>query len=253
MSTTWVLLRGLARDRRHWESFPSRLAATLGEGASVLTPDLPGNGEMHHLRSPSKVPDMVQAYRKQLAGSSRVHLLGLSLGTMVAIEWARRYPDEVASLVLVNGSAGGASRPWQRLRPEAACALACAALPGRTPEGRERTIVGICSNLAGHDAVIARWARYAREAPTSPANAARQLLAALRYRWPASRPDVPALVIASTADRLASAECSIEIARRWGWPLLLHPTAGHEIALDDPGWLARQCARWQAGIEHPGS
>jgi pimeloyl-ACP methyl ester carboxylesterase len=252
MSTPWVLLRGLARDSRHWEQFPARLASTSGTGASVSAPDLPGNGALHDRRSPSSVREMVEAYRGSLRGG-RFHLLGLSLGAMVAIEWAHRYPQEVASLVVVNGSLGGISPPWHRLRPAAAWALAGTLWPGITDRQREARIVALCSNLADREATAARWARYATEAPASSANAGRQLLAAMRFRLPASRPAVPALVIASAADRLVSIECSIAIARRWGWPLLIHPTAGHELALDDPAWLARQCARWQASLEHLGS
>lgn len=252
MSTPWMLLRGLARDSRHWESFPARLANVLGPGAVVTAPDLPGNGALRDRRSPSSVRAMVEAYRESLHGG-RVHLLGLSLGAMVAIEWANRYPREVASLVLVNGSLRGISPPWHRLRPAAAWTLAGTLWPGLTARQREERIVALCSNVAGGEAAVTSWARYATEAPTSPANAARQLLAAMRFCAPAARPEVAALVIASAADRLVSVECSIAIARRWSWPLLLHPTAGHEIALDDPAWLARQCARWQAGLAHLGS
>jgi pimeloyl-ACP methyl ester carboxylesterase len=248
MSTPWVLLRGLARDSRHWESFPARLAAAVGEGAIVLTPDLPGNGGLRGARSPASVGAMVESYREQVAPAGRVHLLGLSLGAMAAIEWAHRHPREIASLVVVNGSSAGVSPPWHRMRPRAALALMAAMLPGLSPQAREDAIVAVCSNLAGRQAVAARWARYAAEARTSPSNACRQLLAAMRYRLPDARPQVPALAIASTGDKLASVECSIAIARRWSWPLLLHPTAGHELALDDPGWLARQCARWQLGL-----
>ena len=99
---------------------------------------------------------------------------------------------------------------------------------------------------------MALWAIPARDAQTSPANLARQLFAAIRFRAPASPADTPALVVASAGDRLVSVECSIAIARRWRAPLLLHPRAGHEIALDDPAWLARQCARWAAGLRRPG-
>jgi pimeloyl-ACP methyl ester carboxylesterase len=252
--STWLLLRGLARDSRHWDSFPAQLAAAFGNGTTVATLDLPGNGALNGQRSPASVGEMVEAYRAQRNGPGEpVHLLGLSLGAMVAIEWAYRYPQEVASLVLVNASAGGILRPWQRMRPAAAWTLAGAMLPGRTVQQREELIVGLCSNLAGREAAVARWTRHAQHAQTSPTNAARQLLAAVRFRLPPGRPSAPAVVIASTADRLVSAECSIAIARHWSWPLLLHPSAGHEIALDDPAWLQRQCARWQAGLEHLGS
>jgi pimeloyl-ACP methyl ester carboxylesterase len=245
--SAWVLLRGLARDSRHWESFPERLASSLGKGASVIAPDLPGNGALCDRGSPSTVRGMVDAYRERLHRQP-AHLLGLSLGAMVAIEWASRYPQEVASIVLVNGSVGGLSAPWDRLRPSAAWDLASTLWPGRSELQREQRIVALCSNVADLGTAAVRWAGYASQAHTSSRNAARQLVAALRFRLPSAAPGVPALVIASAADRVVSVECSIALARRWDLPLLLHPSAGHEIALDDPVWLARQCARWQAGL-----
>jgi pimeloyl-ACP methyl ester carboxylesterase len=245
--STWVLLRGLARDSRHWEGFPARLAQALGPDARVLAPDLPGNGILTARRSPASVAGMVEAYRQGLKGE-RVHLLGLSQGAMVAIEWAHRYPHEIASMMLVNGSVGGLSPAWHRMRPRAAWVLAGTLWPGRPAAEREKRLVSVCSNLADRELAATRWARHAREASTSSWNAARQLMAAMRFRLPPSRPQVAAIVVASAADRLVSVDCSVALARRWQLPLLMHPTAGHEIALDDPGWLARQCAHWQAGL-----
>lgn len=246
MSTTWVLLRGLARDARHWNGFPSALQSAI-PGIEVVTPDLPGNGGRHAETSPDTVGGMVEAYRAAIQHLEHpVHLLGLSLGAMVATEWARRYPDEIASAVLVNGST--AESPfWQRMRPHAAWELLQTMFS--PVEQREARIVSICTNVADRETASARWANYARNARTSLANAARQLRAAMRYRAPPGPIGVPALVVASAADRLASVECSIAMARRWGLALALHPCAGHELALDDPRWLARQCARWQAGLE----
>ncbi|MBV9892439.1 MAG: alpha/beta hydrolase, partial [Rhizobacter sp.] len=104
MST--VLLRGLARDSRHWGSFPAKLAAALDEEVAAL--DLPGNGELHTEKSPSSVDAMVEAYRDMLRARRTpppYHVFALSLGAMVAIAWATRYPQECRCLVLVNTSA----------------------------------------------------------------------------------------------------------------------------------------------------
>jgi predicted alpha/beta hydrolase family esterase len=98
-----------------------------------------------------------------------------------------------------------------------------------------------------------RWALHASHARTSARNALRQLSAAARWRLPARRPAVPMLVLGSAADRLVSVECSIAIARQWSLPLVLHLTAGHEIGMDDPAWLARYCARWVGGVYAPGA
>jgi pimeloyl-ACP methyl ester carboxylesterase len=252
--STWVLLRGLARDSRHWDAFPALLASVLPPDARIVALDLPGNGALRDESSPWSIDAMVDACRTPLslrANPGPVHVMGLSMGAMVAAAWARRYPGELASAVLVNGSAGRVSPPWHRLRPQAWPALLRLSLPATGDEERERRIVALCSNLADPDRAALRWAGYARTRRASKANALRQLVAAARYRLPPAPPRVPMLVVASAADRLVSVECSIALARAWGLPIVLHPAAGHELALDDPRWLARQCARWDAGLRTP--
>lgn len=250
--STWVLLRGLARDSRHWESFPLRLGDALPECSRVVALDLPGNGGRQSQSSPSTVGAMVEAYRAQLRAlgvGEPVNVLGLSLGAMVAVEWAVRHPAELASVVWVNGSAGGLSSPRQRMLPAAAWQLLASAT---TPNhlARESRIAAACTNVSDVALASRRWAAHASQARTSTVNALRQVVAAVRWRLPAERPRVPILVLASVQDRLVSVECSVAIARHWGLPMLLHATAGHEIAMDDPAWLVRQCTRWTGGV-HP--
>jgi hypothetical protein len=70
----------------------------------------------------------------------------------------------------------------------------------------------------------------------------RQLAAALRFRIPRGGHRANLLVVASASDRLVDPACSVLLARRWKVPLRVHPSAGHELALDDPEWLADLCA-----------
>jgi pimeloyl-ACP methyl ester carboxylesterase len=55
--STWVMLRGLTREARHWGALPGRLEALL-PGARVVTPDLPGNGQRWRDSSALRVADM---------------------------------------------------------------------------------------------------------------------------------------------------------------------------------------------------
>jgi len=242
--SAWVLLRGLARDSRHWESFPMMLEQAVG--SRVVTLDLPGNGRYAHQQSPSRLAGVVDAYRCELQSlgiDGPVNLLGLSLGAMAAIEWSAHFPQEVAAAVVVNASAAGLASPIRRLRTAAVLQL-LRALLDRSPVGRERRIVSVCTNLADCDIAAQRWALHAAFGRTSASNTLPQLLAAARFGLPAQQPPTPMLVLASSADRLVSVECSIAIARHWSLPIVLHPTAGHEIAMDDPAWLVRQCTRF---------
>ena len=53
---------------------------------------------------------------------------------------------------------------------------------------------------------------------------------------------MPLTVLASNGDRLCSPIASRRLAARLGAPLHVHPTAGHDLPLDDPDWvIARMC------------
>src|SRR5258708_36608644 len=56
--STWILLRGLTREARHWGPLPALLRAATATD-SVLPLDLPGNGVFARLRAPLDVADMV--------------------------------------------------------------------------------------------------------------------------------------------------------------------------------------------------
>ena len=51
---TWVLLRGLMREQRHWGAFVELLAKAFPQH-QVVTLDLPGNGLLHQRASPWRV------------------------------------------------------------------------------------------------------------------------------------------------------------------------------------------------------
>ncbi len=244
--STWILLRGLMREQRHWDGFPAIFQDAV-PGARIVTPDLPGNGRRHRQDSARRVADMVEMCRRDLAGqgcAAPYHVLALSLGGMVAVEWAARYPDEIAALVLVNTSMRPFSPFYRRLRWQNYGAILGLVARGGV-ERQERTILRLTSNEAGgRAALLPRWIGFQREHPVSRANALRQLLSAARYRAPAARPAAPMLVLASSADRLVDARCSQRLAERWGAPCVLHPSAGHDLPLDDGAWVAAQVARW---------
>ena len=243
---TWIFLRGLVREQRHWGDFPAVFMRAVHD-AQVFTPDLPGNGSEHLADSPASVAPMLEACRAGLQARGLhgpYRLLALSLGAMVAVEWCARYPGEVACAVLVNTSMRPFSRFHQRLRWQNYPALAAAALSGAA---REPTILRLTSNRHGADqALLKEWNAIARSAPVARANAVRQLAAAARYRAPATRPAAALLVLASRGDRLVDPCCSQRLAQAWQAPLRLHADAGHDLPLDDGAWVARMVADWLA-------
>lgn len=243
--TAWVLLRGWTREAAHWGDFPARLGARF-PGEAILTPDLPGNGARHGVRSPARIAAMVEDCREcvRAAAAPPYRLLGLSMGAMVGMEWMHRHPQELTCAVLVNASARPFGRVHERLRPR--CYGAVLRILGeRDLRRREAAILALTSALRGGDAsLVEEWACAARERPVSRANVLRQLLAAARYRAPRQPPPVPLLLAASLGDRLVDPACTRRLAQAWNAPLALHAWAGHDLPLDDGEWLAAEAARW---------
>lgn len=248
----WVLLRGLTREAGHWGPLPALLAERL-PGTRILTIDLPGAGERHAMRSPTSIRATMDDCRAQLQalGVTRCHLLAMSLGAMVAVEWAHRHPQEIASAVLVNTSLRPFSAWHQRLRPRHYPALIGVLWPGRDAHTREAVVLRLTSRrrftAAQRIAVIDAWVALRERHPVSMTNALRQLLAAARYRAPAQAPNVPLRVLVGAGDGLVDPGCSRRLAQAWQLPIAEHPTAGHDLALDDPDWVATQVETW-AGL-----
>ena len=254
MSETWVLLRGLVREARHWEGFPELLRANRPD-ATVVTLDLPGNGGLHLSDSPTSVSEMVDALRQQLDSlglEAPYHVMALSLGGMVALNWLQRFPGEMAAAVLINTSASGFNPFWQRLRPANYGPLLRFALYGRDIYAREHTILRLTTNMlpsADISAIASRWAAYAASHPTSRRNALRQLWAAIRFRAPAQLPaTTPVLLVNGAADNLVHPLCSVTLAGAWRCPLRVHPHAGHDLPLEAPRWLAETTLDWVNGL-----
>jgi pimeloyl-ACP methyl ester carboxylesterase len=237
--STWVLLRGWTREAAHWGDFPALLGTAL-PGARIVALDLPGCGRHHRAASPARIEMIVDACRAALAAQGEAppfRLFGLSLGGMVAAHWAATHPQEVAACVLVNTSMRGA--PLARLRPAAWPALLRIAL-AHDAAGAEAGILRLTSNRPAEATRIAEWAAIRRARPVSRGTAWRQLVAAARFALPARPPGVPCLVLCSSADRLVDWRCSRDLAAQWQAPLLVHTSAGHDLPLDEPEWVAAQ-------------
>lgn len=246
--STWILLRGLARESRHWGAFPEILRSAMGD-AEVVCLDLPGNGRLHRLKSPLRVEEMAEYCRTELRSrgiAPPYNVLALSLGAMVAVAWAAAHPAQIECCVLINTSLRRFSPFHHRLRPGNYPALLKLAFLGDTPGRWEKLIMRLTSNrLEQHEAVLDAWLAYRREDPVSRGNAIRQMFAASRYRAPERKPAVPVLVLASANDALVDPRCSKQLALRWGTEIACHPTAGHDIPLDDGPWVAERVRAWR--------
>ena len=249
----WVLLRGLTREARHWGDMTLLLAKQLESTDAttrhtVTTLDLPGNGVAASQTSPCSVRAMVESARKQMAATGAkppYALMAMSLGGMVATDWAQRYPDEVIRLVLINTSMRPYSRATERLRPASWARVILVALRWRSAQPVERGIHQLtCNREADRTGDLAIWLEIRKSAPVTAANALRQLIAAARFRCSPTPPRCPVLVLSSTLDRLVDARCSAALATAWLAPHYRHPWAGHDLPHDDAPWVAQRVVGW---------
>lgn len=250
--SSWVLLRGLTRERGHWAGFEQQLAerlAALDDEVRIVAIDLPGNGSSNHRMSPTRIEAMTDDCRAQLRALGLpppYRLVAMSMGAMVAVDWATRDAASIAGCVLINTSLRRFS-PWHwRLRPGNLGALLRVALMPLSAMDKEAIILRLTShNAAAAQAVLGPWTALRTRHPVSRLNALRQLLAASRYQAPLRAPAVPLLVLASRCDALVDSRCSQRLAAQWRAPIEWHPWAGHDLTLDDGAWMAERIAQWR--------
>lgn len=245
---TWVFLRGLSRESRHWGDFVEQFQLGIPD-SEVVALDLPGNGLLNQQRSPLHVEAMVSHCREQLLTQGVLppyNLLAMSLGAMVSTAWGHAHPQEVDGQVLINTSLRPFSPFYHRLKLHNSTSLLRLVLIGGNPEEWEGLVLRLTSN-GDHEQVIPRWLRIRRDNPVSTANAMRQLFAAIRYRAPENKPAVSTLVLASELDHLVSNSCSKALAHAWQCTLCIHPWAGHDLPLDDGTWVIEQVKGWLKG------
>ena len=245
--TTWIFLRGLTRESAHWGSFPQSFGQLLPD-AHIVALDLPGNGTLHQQSSPLSIAALVDFCRAEMVRLDLpppYHLLAMSMGAMVAAQWACEAPQEVAAAVLINTSFRPFNPFYQRLRPANWGTLLRLALLPPSPENVERSVMRMTSQRGTtHAEDLASWIHVRRQRPVQANNALRQLLCAARFTARRQPPEVPVLLLGSRQDQLVNVQCTVTIARRWGCSVALHASGGHDLPLDDPQWVTQQVCHW---------
>lgn len=93
---TVVLLHGVGLDHTMWEP----TAALLSDRFTVITPDLPGHGSRPPVSDGVTLADLAAGVVGEIPAGS--HLVGFSLGALVAQHVALHHPELVATLVSVS-------------------------------------------------------------------------------------------------------------------------------------------------------
>lgn len=236
----FYLIRGLIREKGHWGSFLSHLKAQFPT-AKITTIDIPGAGDYHTSSSPLSIRGMVEEmrrdYLKHKVKDEDSHLIAISLGGMISVEWMKHHPKDFHRATLINTSFGGISPVYHRLLPTALLfLLKVPTLKGRRKESRILELVTNHPHI--FEETLDMWEEINNLRPVSLTNTLRQLLAGATFSVGDFSPPIPIALLASTRDRMVSVECSRKIAKKWNLPLTEHPTGGHDLTVDDPEWVA---------------
>lgn len=242
-----ILLRGLARESAHWLDFPKQLENALGDDGKVELIDFPGCGKYYRQDALVSVEAMTDHARKEsslMASTEPIYVVGISMGGMIALDWAQRFPTELRGIVLINSSTG--TQPfWWRLRPRAWLPILLAiALPC---ELRERLVLNnVSNNTHQYPIHLKQWLAIQQQHPVSRRTILSMLRAAARFR-PQQNCKPDGMVLASEQDRFVSVRASKTLAAHFHWPLMCHLHAGHDLPMDDPDWVCEKIAHYVRG------
>lgn len=236
----WVFLRGLTRGNIHWGDFPQVLKKNNPDVKMELL-EIPGNGELFQQKSPTNCLEVIKILRASsqfCQTKTPFNICGISLGGMIALKWAELYPEELNSLVVINTSLKQFSPFTHRLLPhnyfniiKSLCISSC--------HKQEQILLEMTSNdEVAWKKKISHYTQYATTHTISRKNFARQLLLAGNVFLEKIPLKVPTKIICSKNDRLVFHGCSAEIANKLASKIYYHPTAGHDLPLDAPEWLA---------------
>ena len=245
----WLLLRGLARQKEHWLEFSTLMEENSDE---VLMLDLPGFGDQSHASTPLTIRGHTDQLRERFidlkGDKADWGILGISLGGMIALDWVSRYPRDFGKCVVINSSAKDLGPFWQRLTVYGLYRLLKGSLT-TSLEKREVEVLKMVSNLRAKDKdTQKKMLAIAEKNPLSVTNALKQITASSQFVLP-TKIKTPLLVLASLKDHMVDVRCSKVMAEKYNARIKFHPTAGHDLPLDDPEWVAQQVKDFE-GMTH---
>jgi pimeloyl-ACP methyl ester carboxylesterase len=167
---------------------------------------------------------------------SRAHVLGVSLGGMVAQELAMTRPERVDRLVLVSTTPGWPVTYPMPARTRRLAALA-PVLPRRTALRRQVATMVSPQSVAALPQLVDRMSAYLSARRHDPRSGRQQMLAGATYvgGLRQHRIGAPTLVLHGTADTVADPRnAGLLAAQIPGAELVLFPGAGHLLFWEQP-------------------
>jgi pimeloyl-ACP methyl ester carboxylesterase len=266
---TFVCVHGLGGSHANWDL----LAPQLAQHGDVWCPDLAGFGLTEPAGRRATIEenlDLLAGFVRTVAPDARPIVLGNSMGGLLSVMLAARFPELAGRLVLMGPAL---PRPRTRLPdPQVTLHFAAMMLPyvgqwaldrrvrTTTPEQQAAQTLRLCAAdmrtldpavVATHADLVARR-RAMPHAHPSFLEAARSLLRAIALSpsgvWrDVERVRVPTMLIHGARDRLVSRH-SIDLvaSKRPDWEFRRYPDLGHIPMLEDPGRVRTDLEGWLA-------
>jgi pimeloyl-ACP methyl ester carboxylesterase len=233
-----VLVQGLGFDRAGWEP----ILAPLQRHFRLVLVDNRGSGDSDPSLERFQVTQMATDVVAVLdhAGIAKAHVLGISLGGMIAQELAAEHPGRVDALVLAATTPGF---PGGYPIPGPSMALFVAS-PFLSPEAkRRRHVMNALSAETVRDrpALVEQLVSHVAARPTSPHGASAQAIAGAGYVSQHGQQAIRArtLVLHGDADTVVDPRNARILAGRIpDAELLLFPGLGHLLFWEDPDAFA---------------
>lgn len=239
---TWIFLRGLGRNQGHWGPFLNEFKDQFPNDHIELL-DLAGSGTEAHRQSPWKISSYVEDLRSRRQSQGPISLVSISMGAMVATEWARLHPNEVESLILINTNGKGLAPFYRRLQFKNYPQMIDMLIHFKD---RKRFESGVLEMTAqGLKDRPGTLERHLNLPPTSAKNWLRQLAASAQFQFPAQAPVSKILILSAIDDRLVSSQCSEKLALTWSTPHMQHPKGAHDLPLIESSWIIQKIKEFQ--------
>ena len=233
-----VLVQGLGFDRAGWEPIVGHLKRHF----RLVLIDNRGSGDSDPSPQRFEVAQMASDVVAVLdhAGIAKAHVLGISLGGMIAQELAAGHPDRVDALVLAATTPGF---PGGYPVPSASMALFAAGPFLSLDAKRRRHVMNALSAATVRDRpeLVEELVEHVTARPTSPRGASAQAIAGAAYVSSYGPHAIRArtLVLHGDADTVVDPRNARILARRIPHAeLVLFPGLGHLLFWEDPDAFA---------------
>lgn len=239
---TVVFVHGAGFDHSVWTNMARYF---VRQGLNVVAPDLPGHGQSDGpaCGSIEQMADWLAALLDKLGvQAADVALVGHSMGTLVALDFAHRYPSRVQQMVLL-----GTANPMPVGPPLLAAAAAgdhAAIDMANTWSHSRQGLLGASATPGLHNFNGAQ--RWLERLPADVYHA--DLVACNGFKFEIDRCAVPTLVVVGEADRMTPPKAGRNVAQQLDDAQVVSlPGCGHAMMSEQPNQVLDLVAKFVMG------